>query len=449
MQTFRLALALAWFALAPAAAHAAAAQPYVVASPQGGAVMRLETGASVCPVASVDGVRRPMAERSPPRRFPPRPSASGAAAAQPSVFPLRVCEIALPAGTRQASVDGRAVPVMPAVVRRIVLIGDTGCRLKQADDAWQACNDPLAWPFAAVARAAAAAKPDLVLHVGDYHYRENACPQGQAGCAGSPWAYGRDAWDADFLTPAAPLLAAAPWVMVRGNHEECARAGQGWWLLLDPHPLGRADCADPAGDDEANHTAPYAVDLGEGARLIVADFAALGDKHLQGAALARYRADAAQIRALARAGDTNFLTAHYPLAAVVRKKDKLAMGTAAMADAFGADAPGAGGYVPALPTVTAILAGHVHMLQYAVMRGRPVQIVNGFSGTQEDAPKAPASMAEARAAGEDHALADVFSLFGALGFGVLERQADGRWRYEAFDQNGKRLFSRVLMRLPE
>jgi hypothetical protein len=108
---------------------------------------------------------------------------------------------------------------------------------EKAEDAWQACNDPEAWTFAEVARAAAAAHPDLVLHVGDYHYRENACPEGHAGCAGSPWAYGWDAWDADFFTPAAPLLAAAPWVMVRGNHEECARAGQGWWLLLDPHAL--------------------------------------------------------------------------------------------------------------------------------------------------------------------------------------------------------------------
>jgi hypothetical protein len=172
---------------------------------------------------------------------------------------------------------------MPALVRRIVLVGDTGCRLKKAEDAWQACNDPEAWTFAEVARAAAAAHPDLVLHVGDYHYRENACPEGHAGCTGSPWAYGWDAWDADFFSPAAPLLAAAPWVMVRGNHEECARAGQGWWLLLDPHPLsGNTGCADPAQDADGNHTLPYAVDLGGHARLIVADFSALGDKPLKG-----------------------------------------------------------------------------------------------------------------------------------------------------------------------
>ncbi len=54
-------------------------------------------------------------------------------------------------------------------------------------------------------------------------------------CAGSPWGYGWDAWNADFFTPAAPLLAAAPWAAVRGNHESCARAGQGWWRFLDGH----------------------------------------------------------------------------------------------------------------------------------------------------------------------------------------------------------------------
>jgi len=447
MLNARLALALA-LALSSQAAQAntppPATRPYVIAASDGGALLRLATGAQTCPSATVDGVSLPMAERSPPRQFPPRPSASGSAAAAPSAFPLRVCELTLPRGAKQASVVGQPVPMIPATVRRIVLVGDTGCRLKQADAAWQACNDPQAWPFAQVARAAAAAKPDLVLHVGDYHYRENACPQGNAGCAGSPWAYGWDAWNADFFAPAAPLLAAAPWVVVRGNHEECARAGQGWWLLLDPHALApNAACADPAQDGDANHTAPYAVELGGGARLIVADFAALGEKALQGAALDRYRADAAQIRTLARAGDTNFVTAHYPFSAVVQKKGKLEIGSNAIGDAFEA-----ADRVPALPTVTAMLAGHVHMLQVAVVRGRPVQIVNGFSGTQEDAPKAPANLAEARAAGAPAALADVFSQFGVFGFGLLERLSDGRWRYSAHDQHGKTLYSTIIARLP-
>ena len=93
----------------------------------------------------------------------------------------------------------------------------------------------------------ATARPDLVIHVGDYHYREDACPAGHAGCAGSPFGYGFDAWNADFFGPAAPLLAAAPWVMVRGNHEDCSRAGEGWFRFLDRAPM-EPTCRDFTGD---------------------------------------------------------------------------------------------------------------------------------------------------------------------------------------------------------
>jgi hypothetical protein len=105
--------------------------------------------------------------------------------------------------------------------------------------------------------------PDLVIHVGDYHYREDPCPLGNAGCAGSPWGYGWDVWDADFFTPGAPLLAAAPWIVIRGNHEACGRAGQGWYRFLDPRPLAPlGTCDDPANDETADYTATYAVPLG-------------------------------------------------------------------------------------------------------------------------------------------------------------------------------------------
>jgi hypothetical protein len=418
-------------------AQAETPAPYVVMAPDGGALLRVMTQAATCPQATLDGRPVAMTERSAPRRFPARPSASGAAAAHPSDFPLRVCDAPVPRGVTSASVLGQSVPVVRDVVRRIVVVGDTGCRLKKADEAWQACSDPKAWPFAAVAKAAAKARPDLVLHVGDYHYRENACPEGTAGCAGSPWAYGWDAWEIDFFRPAAPLLAAAPWVMVRGNHEECQRAGQGWWLLLAPQAY-TADCADPAQDDAGNHALPYAVELGDGARLIVADFSAIGEKSLKPAALQRYGADAAAMRALARAGQSNFLATHYPFGGVVQKKGELAVGSPAIGEAFGATF----GHLPDLPDVTAMVSGHVHMLQFVALKNRPVQIVNGFSGTQEDAPKAPATLGDVPQGAVRAALDDVRSGFNLFGYGVLDRLPDGRWRYEAFDINGRRLLSR-------
>ena len=116
--------------------------------------------------------------------------------------------------------------------QRILVVGDTGCRIKGA--ALQACNDPAPGLFRRLAAAAARLKPDLVIHVGDYLYRESACPAGNAGCAGSPWGDNWITWQADFLTPAAPLLAAAPIVLVRGNHEDCRRSGAGLLRLQGP-----------------------------------------------------------------------------------------------------------------------------------------------------------------------------------------------------------------------
>ena len=146
-----------------------------------------------------------------------------------------------------------------------MVIGDTGCRIKASDNIFQACNDAAQWPFKQVAAAAAAIAPDLVIHVGDYHYRETACPAGDPACAGSPWGYGWDAWEADLFAPAQPLFAAAPWIVVRGNHESCFRAGQGWWRFLDPRPLAaRQDCNSAADDSVGDYSAPYAVPLGTG-----------------------------------------------------------------------------------------------------------------------------------------------------------------------------------------
>src|SRR5439155_64627 len=156
-------------------------------------------------------------------------------------FPITLCEARAPATTARLVVSGMRVPTLPAMVRRIVVIGDTGCRLEGR--AIQDCDNPTAWPFAAIAGRAAARQPDLVIHVGDYYYRVSACPVARAGCAGSPHGDNWLSWKADFFDPAAPLLAAAPWVMVRGNHELCARGGHGWFRLLDPHPAS-PDCLD-------------------------------------------------------------------------------------------------------------------------------------------------------------------------------------------------------------
>jgi hypothetical protein len=66
------------------------------------------------------------------------------------------------------------------------------------------------------------------LHVGDFHYRKNPCIDSSAECGTSPFSDNWATWREEFFEPAKPLLLAAPWVIMRGNQEGCARAGAGW-----------------------------------------------------------------------------------------------------------------------------------------------------------------------------------------------------------------------------
>ena len=141
----------------------------------------------------------------------------------PPDFPVLVFEARLSADARDAVTGTQRLPSPPPRPEKIVVVGDTGCRVKTG--LVQACNGPAAWPFAQIARSAVAWQPDLVIHVGDYFSRDDPCPAGNAGCAGSltgdTWAAAR----ADFFAPAAPLPEVVPWIFVRGNHEACDRTG--------------------------------------------------------------------------------------------------------------------------------------------------------------------------------------------------------------------------------
>jgi hypothetical protein len=178
---------------------------------------------------------------------------------------------------------GQPVALPKATVQRIVLLGDTGCRIKISangqGDPLQDCSSADAWPWARIARAAAREKPDLVIHVGDYHYREycedplRCTPLRERGVVVS---YGWVGWQADFFAPAAPLLAQAPWVFVRGNHENCDRGGEGWMRFLSPSPY--LACTDQRSKTATrsvlgnNFTADaWRLDIDAGLGLIVVD----------------------------------------------------------------------------------------------------------------------------------------------------------------------------------
>jgi hypothetical protein len=436
------AISIILLSRAGAAATGPIVASYVVLGPDAQPIARAITTADSCPALSVDGRSVKMEVRSPAGTVAQRPTESKPELSKPSVFSATVCEAAIQPGARRASIAGAALPLPPSIVRRIVVIGDTGCRIKAADDAVQDCNDPNAYPFAAVTASAAAWKPDIVLHVGDYLYRENPCPASKAAdCADTKWGYGLDAWQADFLTPAAPLLKAAPWVMVRGNHETCARAGQGWRRFFDVYALTPArTCDDPANDLAGNFTDPFAVPLGDGAQIIVWDTASAANKPFaaddpRGAA---YLETVRKIFDLAKQQPHNILTNHHPVLAVTAKMSKkgkaeVSSGNPSLQAALAQVDPG---FYPA--GIDLLLSGHVHVLEQLSFGGKyPSQFVTGFSGTQEDIVPLPESLSD----GDDPApgaTPDAFSSWvDGFGFMTLERTGPADWTAEIHDKTGK------------
>jgi hypothetical protein len=416
---------------------------YVLIGPGGSQIVRVLTDAPICPTLHVDAKPTAMQVRAPPQTFPQRLTASSPERSKPSVFPKLVCEARLASTARTARLGARALPLAPPVIRRIVLIGDTGCRVKQADRAYQPCNDPAKYPFAEVAVSAAKLHPDLVVHVGDYLYRENPCPTDQTGCAGSPWGYGQDAWDADFFTPAAPLLAAAPFAVVRGNHETCLRAGQGWLRLLDPWPLQpHRDCNDPADDEVGNYSRTYAAPLDRDTQLAIWDSA---NAPPPGKPLPpddpraiHYAANQSEIAAIAALKPHTFLANHHPLLAFAATQDKttgqivLRPGNLGLQSVFLRNDP------MLFPEgIDLLLNGHVHVLEQLSFGGAyPSELVTGFSGTQEDIVPLPAQLPLGEVPAPGAAVERFSSWVDGFGFALLERVGAGAWRIRIFDMHG-------------
>ncbi|MDT7950005.1 MAG: metallophosphoesterase [Acetobacteraceae bacterium] len=187
------------------------------------------------------------------------------------------CEAVVPGGHTIATIGGVDLKLPVANPQRILILADTGCRMAKANQ--QNCHDPAGFPFAALANYEAQFKPDLIIHVGDYFYRDTSCivpaaggvPAHEyvAGCSDAtnanyePWGDTFDSWNADVLYPGATLLASAPWVMTRGNHESCGRGARGWYALLDGRPFdpSLAACAGGAGSAPVGSGAVYSGDF--------------------------------------------------------------------------------------------------------------------------------------------------------------------------------------------
>jgi hypothetical protein len=350
--------------------------------PGGTAIARLVTEGK-CPALSVDGKDSAMLPRGEPD----------------AAFPYRVCEAPLPANAREVRAGEITFPAWNATPKRILFLGDTGCRIAKKKTGYvvQACNDPAKWPFPGVAAAAAAWKPDLVVHVGDYHYRESDCPAGNKGCEGSVTGDVWESWRQDFFTPARPLLRAAPWVFVRGNHELCARGGLGWFRLLEPRPAP-STCTDVTGPYEL----PFA-----GHRLFVIDSADEANTRVSLKSVAP-----------SKKGELTWIALHRPFL------------TPGADDEAGEDESELNMRLPpALATagaVASVFSGHRHVLSLNSFKdARPPELITGNGGDNlETAPKNAKGV-------------KLESQYHDFGFLTLERGAKGVWKMEEHNRDGK------------
>jgi len=333
-------------------------------------------------------------------------------------FPITVCGASVPLATKKLTVGGIAAPTVPPAINRIVVLGDTGCRIDK--NTAQDCDDTKQWPFPVIAKAAADRKPDLVIHVGDYYYREDACPAGNKGCADSPHGDNWGAWQADFFDPAAPLLAATPWVMVRGNHELCKRGGKGWMRLLDP----RAELPDCADTSPPYSLHPGALDL------MVFDSADADDFKPDPQKVAAYAVQLTQI--LANEPQGSWLVTHRPVWALAKGKNA--------GDTLNQTLQAAiKGHIPA--GLDLVLTGHVHdFTSYAFGPQRPAQLIVGVGGDRmDDLPPKPwvGATIDGMKTTRGFALEQ-------FGFFVMERQANG-WRGTLYASDDKAVLAECAL----
>ncbi len=330
-------------------------------------------------------------------------------------FDIKICEAQV--SGKRVRVAGDEIVIGPSELNRVVILGDTGCRVKNVPDQpveLQDCSH--AWEFPKIAETAGSENPDLVIHVGDYMYRESACPA-ELGCAGEPFGDTFPSWYQDFLKPAQPLLQKAPWVMVRGNHELCHRAGAGWQELLDPE-VYQAVCR--------IRNAAYRVDIGQ-LSIGVLDSSLANDLRTT---------DVFQDigQDVAKLAGVSWLVTHKPIWLATASKGRPISLSASMSALEALESAHA-----VLNSLQVAFAGHFHFFSLGeVLRG-PYQVIVGNGG---------ALMAQLPEKGTYQFPAytiKTHEMIRQYGYTLMTKIPDG-WLLEAKSTEGEVLFEKKLMR---
>ena len=391
-----------------------------------------------CPVLVIDGsLQLPMATRFTGTQLTVTPGTPGYTNANATGYPQSFvnatapgnfpdgtakattawgeCEAVVPAGHSTATLNGVNLKLPVASPQRILVIADTGCRMAKANQ--QNCHDPAGFPFAALANYEAQFKPDLIVHVGDYFYRDTNCvvpatagvPAHEyvAGCSdptnASYEVFGDtfDSWNADVLYPGATLLAAAPWVMARGNHESCGRGARGWYAMLDPLPfdVNKVLCAGGAGAAAVTNGPVYSGDfeptyyVPAGATgLFVHDSSYASDAAVDANMAKNYDYDMTAALAQVSATPFNIYVSHKPTFGLVSGAPTNA-GDFTEQFAYSGNATPYSAFSGGVPVKLAMfLSGHIHQFEYVnfndYTRYAP-QMVVGVGGDNLDATANP------------------------------------------------------------
>ncbi len=385
------------------------------------------------------------------RRVNPNPSAFGVVVCEAVVL-LKEGVTATVAGQKQP------LPVPPdqeISLGQVVVVGDSGCKGGDKQPCQGSDTSPAAWPFPEISAASAATKPDLVIHVGDYNYSgtPNKTGAGQwsyDGCVpadSGPLVHQSTydtwtTWQADFFSAAEPLLAVAPFVFVRGNHELCSRAGQGWFYFLDPHsPLLNPYEAQPGCHAATALTQPYRLSFAN-LQLAVLDTAnACGGEDPESAAgqayeVSQFMRQLTVANALVHGRDQPaWLLGHRPVWSLYQDGDSApsSENTALQAALKRTPAKGLDS------AFELILSGHMHQFFSMTFQGgeRPPQLVIGNSGVALSGNDLSSPYSDS----VDGAAAAGLSLNGPLDYGFLavEMQDGARWQgtVKAFSASGE------------
>lgn len=360
-----------------------------------------------------------------------------------------VCEAALGSGAQDIMVGDLTLPAPIADPQRVVVLGDTGCRVKGTDvqNCTGAGTGP-AWNFQALAEAAAQDAPQLVIHVGDLHYREFTDECG-LNCLPENIGFTWKSWEVDFFEPAKTLLATAPWIIVRGNHENCSRAWRGWFLFFDPRPAPAVpwpvkDCLtnDTAGAAAATwlYTNPYAIGFAQH-QVVVMDSSYIEEDYTptpEAATVARYAKEFDTVEAMASAASTpSWVVTHRPFWAVSSDLEK-GKPDADLTDVTLQAALAASQKSVFNDQISLVMAGHVHLFEkLSFTDGRPPQLVFGGGGTELSpalsgvlAVRTASILQDLGVAKEDFVSAHNF------GYGVMQSQSGG-WLLDVKTAQGK------------